>query len=252
MDNNFFKVLIVDDELEARYLLRSLLSSINGVSVVGEAENAEKALYLLVQHYPNLILMDINMPGKTGMELVQLIRKRNIDVPVVFISAFEEYAIKAIRNGVFEFLLKPVDRNDLGKIISKYQRLNNKDLPEKVMEMLNSIQEETKIRINSKNSYILVNPSEIVYCATEERYSNIYLSNGQTEISSTPLTQIEDKLKGFNFYRLGRSVLINQNFIRTISKLSNKCVLNFNEKEWVVEASRKSINSLIDNSLTYA
>lgn len=252
MDESIFKVLIVDDEQEARKLLRALLSSINSVRVVGEAENAEQALYQLVDHYPNLIFMDINMPGKSGMELVQLIRKRNIDIPVVFISAYEEYAINSIRNGVFDFLLKPVDRTDLGKIISKYRRLNKKDLASKLSEMLNSIKEETKIRINSRNSYILINPNEIVYCASEDRYTSIYLTNGKTEISTAPLTQIEAKVGAYNFFRLNRSLLINQDYIRTINKTANKCLLKYNGYEWIIEVSRNSINSLLAKSFNYA
>ncbi|MCF6333880.1 MAG: LytTR family DNA-binding domain-containing protein [Draconibacterium sp.] len=252
MDENNFKVLIVDDEPEARYLLRSLLSSIGNVKVVGEADNAENALYQLVEHYPNLIFMDINMPGKSGMELVKLIRKRNIDVSVVFISAFEEYAIEAIRCGVYDFLLKPVDQNELGKIICKYQRLNQKDLFAKVMEMLNSIKEEPKIRMNSKYSYILVNPNEIAYCASEEGCTNIYLTSGKIEFSNAPLTQIEAKVKNQNFCRLSRSVLINHDYIRTINKSANNCVLKHNGYEWKVEASRNSIRKLLGNSFNYA
>ena len=252
MDESIFKVLIVDDEPEARNLLRALLSSVNSVRVVGEAENAEQALYQLVDHYPNLIFMDINMPGKSGMELVQLIRKANIDIPVVFISAYEEYAIDSIRNGVFDFLLKPVDRMELSKIVNKYIRLNKKDLPSRIMEMIKSIKEETKIRINSKNSYILINPKEIAYCALENRYTNIYLVNGKVEISTSPLTQIEAKLKGHNFFRLNRSLLINQDYIHSINKTNNKCHLKYNGYAWDLEASRATIKNLLEKGFNYA
>lgn len=252
MDENQFKVLIVDDEPEARSLLCSLLSSLNSVKVVGEAENVEKAMYLLVEHYPNLIFLDINMPGKTGVELVALMRERNVNVPVVFISAHSEFAIEAIRNEVYDFLLKPVDKKDLQKIVSKYQRLNSKDLPGKLMEILQSISEDSKIQINSKHSYILVNPSEIVYCRADKGSTTIFLNNGKKEVSNGTLTQIESKVKAYNFYRLGRSVLINQTYIREIIKKSNKCILKHNELEWVIEAPKHSIRNLLVNSFSYA
>lgn len=252
MDENQFKVLIVDDETEARSLLRSLLLSINSVKVVGEAENAERALYLLVEHYPNLIFLDINMPGKTGVDLVTLMRERNINVPVVFISAHSEFAIEAIRNEVYDFLLKPIDKKDLQKIVSKYQRLNKKDLAGKLMEILQSIKEESKIQINSKHSYVLVTPSEIVYCISDNGTITIYLNNGKTEVSNATLTQIESKVKAHNFYRLGRSILINQNYIREIIRKSNKCILKHNELEWIIEAPKNSIRNLLVNSFNYA
>jgi YesN/AraC family two-component response regulator len=103
MDKKDFNVLIVDDEPEARFLLSSLLSEIKNVRI-GEADNAEKALYYLVEHYPNLVFLDINLPDKSGIELVKLLRKRNVDVPVVFVSANKEFALEAIRNEVYDFI----------------------------------------------------------------------------------------------------------------------------------------------------
>ena len=252
MDKKDFNVLIVDNEPEARSLLRSLLSVIKNVHVVGEADNAEKALYLLVEHYPNLVFLDIKKPDKTEIELVQLLRKRNVDVPVVFVSAYEEFAIEAIRNEVFDFILKPIDQNELKKVIEKYQRLDKKDLPAKLMEVLNSIKEESKIRINSNHSYILINPTEIVYCEANEGHTNIYLTNGKTEISNSSLSQIENKIKNFNFYRLGRSVLINKDHVRAINKSTKKCVLKVNNNSWEVNASLKSIKELLINNYNYA
>lgn len=247
-----FNVLIVDDEPEARNLLKSLLCEISFVKVIGEADNAESAVYKIVEHYPNLVLMDINMPGKSGMDLVELIHSRNVDVPVVFISAYEEYAVKAIRNQVYDFLLKPVVFDDLKKIIEKYYRLNRKDLPGKLMEVLNSIKEENKIRINSRYSYILINPSEIVYCVSEDGYVILHLITGKQEVSNSSLTQIAGKLEGQNFYRLGRSMLINIEYIRGIDRSTDSVVLKYEENDWEVFSSHKSVMGLLKTHFNYA
>lgn len=252
MEDNQFKVLIVDDEPEALSLMYSLIKEIDNVDIVGTADNAETALFLVVEHYPNLVFMDINMPGKTGMELVQLFRKRNIDVPVVFVSAYQEYAIEAIRSEVFDFLLKPVDRQDLIDQIEKYKRINRQGLPAKLMSVLNSIKEESKIRINSKHSYILIQPDEIVYCAAEDGYTNIFLTSGKMEVSNSSLNQIEEKIKHSNFFRLGRSLLINLDYVRSINKSSNNCTLKANDSIWEISASRKSIKELLENRYNYA
>lgn len=224
MDRKDFNVLIVDDEPEAHFLLSSLLSEMKNVCVVGETDNTEKAVYCLVKHYPNLMFLGINMPDKTGMELVRLLRKRNVDVPVVFVSACKDYAIEAIRNEVFDYILKPIERTAFKKVIEKYQRLDKKDLPAKFMEVLHPIREDSKIRINWSYSYILINPAEIVYCQSDEEYTNIYLTNGKTEISNSSLSQIENKIKNLDFYRLGRSILINKNYIRANNKSTNKTI----------------------------
>ncbi len=252
MIGNNFKVLIVDDEPEARTLLRSLLSEIKNVSVVGEAGNSESALYLLVEHYPDLIFMDINMPGKSGMDLVNLIKNRNVDIPVVFISAHKEYAISAIRNQVYDFLLKPVSKDDLKNIIEKHQRLVKKDLPARLMEVLNSIKEETKIRINSKNGYVLINPAEIVYCSFEKGSVKIYLNDGKIENVNTTLNSIIKKINLPDFHLLGRQALLNYKYIRNIDKQSDTCTLKFKQNIWNVPGSHKSIIKLLKEIYSYA
>jgi DNA-binding LytR/AlgR family response regulator len=252
MNENCFRVLVVDDKPEARILLKSLLLKIKNVEVVGEAGNSENALYLIVTHLPNLILMDINMPGKTGMDLVHLMKSRNLDIPVIFISAFKDYAVDAIRNQVYDFLLKPVCKEDLWELVEKYKRLNVKALPVRLMEALHAIKDETKIRINSQHSYILLNPADITYCLADDGYTTIYLNNGKTEIAYTSLTQIKQIIKQDDFYHLGRTLLINLSFIRRISKSNNKCTLKHNGHVWEVVASHKSIKKLLNDRFNNA
>lgn len=253
MINNQFKVVIVDDELEARSLLKSLLSEISNVSVVGEADNAESALFQIVDHYPNLVLMDVNLPGKSGLELIELLKSRNVDVAVVLVSAHEKYAIQAIRSQIYDFLLKPVSKQDLAEVIEKYKRLNKKDfLPSKLMEVLGAIKEDTKIRINSRYSYILISPSEIIYCIAEDGYTSIYLKSGKIEVSNTSLTHIESRVNRQNFYRLGRAVLINLDYVRSVNKGTDSVLLEHNTLKWEVFASHRSIKELLEGSYNYA
>lgn len=252
MDKNVFKVLIVDDEPEARNLLRSLLSEIKNTEIVGEAENSEHALYLLVEHFPDLILMDINMPGKTGMDLVHLIKSRNIDIPVVFISAYKEYSINAIRNEVYDFLLKPVDKEELKLVIEKHKRIKRRGLSVRLMEVLQSINEEPKVRINSKHSFILINPADIVYCEANENNTAIYLTNGKTETVDTSLSGIKPNLSPFDFFPLGRSLLINLSYLRSINKVTDTCILQYGKQTWKAQASHKSIKKLLNERYSYA
>lgn len=252
MEDNLFKILIVDDEPEARALLAALLAEVKNVRVVAETDNAESALFKIVETYPNLVLIDINMPDKSGIELVRLLKSRNVDVPVVFVSAFEKYSIEAIRSEVYDFILKPVDKQVLHKIVEKYRRLNKKDLPGKLMQVLHSIKEKKKIRVNSRHSYILLNPDDIVHCTSDEGYISIQLSNGKSEVSNSSLTQIEHMVRNHNFYRLGRSTLINIDYVRSVNKASDSVVLRANSSNWELHASHKSIRELLQTRFNYA
>ena len=252
MTRNLFKILIVDDEPEARNLLKSLLSDIGGVKIVDAVDTVERALYSIIEYYPDLILLDISLPGKSGIDLVKLINKRNIEVPVVFVSAYKDYAIEAMRSGVYDFLLKPVSKEDFINLIEKHRRIKKKGLPQRLMEVLNSIKEENKIKINSRHSYILIRPDEIVYCHSEEGYTNIYLNNGKTEVANTSLTLIEAKVKQHGFYKLSRSVLINLKYVRSVCKSDNTVVFKSGENLMKVNVPRRAIKELLQEIYNYA
>jgi DNA-binding LytR/AlgR family response regulator len=171
---------------------------------------------------------------------------------VVFVSAFQDYAIKAIRSEVYDFVLKPADREQLKALIEKYKRRNRKDLPGMVMQVLSAIKEENKIRINSRHSYILLNPEEIIYCMAEDGYITIYLTNGRTEIANTSLTALEQKVNAHNFYRLGRSVLLNLDQVRCIDKIKNTICFSADKGETTIVASRNAIKELLFKVYNYA
>ena len=249
---NVLKILIVDDEPSSVMLLRSLLEEIPNVKIAGEADQAEKAFFLILERLPDLVFLDINMPGHSGTDLKNLLNNRMIDVPVVFVSANKKFAVDAIRNGVYDFLHKPLLKNDLIEIIEKYRKENRKLFHVKLVDIVNSIPEEVKIKINSQHSYILVNPLDIVYCKSFEGYTNIYLSNGKKELASVNLSQMEVMVERWNFYRLGRSLLINLDYIRKIDKTENKCYLKSNNGKWEVGSSHQAIKELLSSYFSYA
>lgn len=238
-------VLIVDDEPGARLLLRKMLEEMEHVNLLGEAGNVEEALYLIVKNEPDLVFLDINMPGKTGMELAELIRQRNIGVSVIFTSGYIQYTHEAIRNQFYDFLLKPVDYGELGKIIEKYRLNKEKSLEKKIREVLNNYSNDNLVRINSKHSYVLLKPDQVLYCETESGYTNIIMEGGKTEVSSTNLTVLEELLRGYNFFRISRSVIINTNFLKRVDKIRSCCVLEADGKEIELKGAKSNIKTLM-------
>ena len=103
---------------------------------------------------------------------------------------------------VYDFLLKPVTREELEEKIEKFRRLNFKFFPGRVIEMVNSIPRQGKIKINSRHSYVLINPDQMLYCEAHDGYSYMYLTNGKKEVAGTSLSHIEQKVLKWNFFRL--------------------------------------------------
>jgi len=153
--------------------------------------------------------------------------------------------------GVYSFIAKPFDKEELSYVIEKYRLKNNKDLYGKLMDVVHSIKEEPKITVNSWNNKILLDPNEIIYFNSDNGCTDIYLKNGKKEVANNSLSQIELKVKGGNFSRLGRSALINQKYIRSIDKTTNICLLKYNDKTWEVSANSKSIRKILTENFSY-
>lgn len=251
-ENKVLRVVIADDEPSARSLLHSTLDEIGNVEIVGEAANSEEAYYLISEKLPDVVLLDINMPGKSGLELTYLLHKRMVDIPLIFISGHKEYAIEAIRQGVYNFLLKPVSKKELKKILDKYRNTEHHSFPDRITEIINKIPEEVSIKFNTPDSYVFYNPSEIVYCRSNDGFVNIYLANGQEELSTSSLSQIAENVADLNFFRLGRSLLVNLDYVRYIDKSSDTCLLKSRTSSWKVTSSHQAIKELLLSCFNYA
>ncbi len=121
-----------------------------------------------------------------------------------------------------------------------------------MVDIVNAMPEEIKIRINSQYSYILVNPNDIVYCQSIEGATYIHLANGKKEVANSNLTQLEEMMKRWNFYRLGRSLLINLDFIRKIDKSENKCYFKRGSKIWEIDTPNQATKDLLSTYYFYA
>ena len=138
------RLVIVDDSPEALDLLENLLCDIKYVEITGRALNASEAKKLILRSNPDLILLDIQMPEKSGFDLIKELKELSIDINVIFITAHNEYAIKAIKAAAFDYLLKPVDQSELLESIQRFKQNIKKELPSKI-DLLISKLENNKI-----------------------------------------------------------------------------------------------------------
>ncbi len=139
MPNNKIKVVIIDDESRALNRMKILLNNFPEVEVMEQFDNAELGIDFIIKHEPNLVFLDIEMPGKTGLELAEDINKNNLETKIVFVSAHEHYAIKAIKNYAFDYLLKPVNIDELKSTIERYKAKLQSNLSKREFEIIRLI-----------------------------------------------------------------------------------------------------------------
>lgn len=228
-ENNNLKTiraLIVDDEEEARNLLERLLQRIPGITVIGKAASADEALESVINCLPDLVFLDVNMPEKNGFQLVDYFKKYLLNTTVVFVTAHAEFAIDAMKVSAFDYLLKPVLMSQLTDTILRFKAekllILNAHNAERLSEKTSHF---CKIKFNTRTGYILVSPADIMYCEAEVNYTNIYFGKDNREIVTVNLGRMEEILAPYSFYRISRSVLINQLYLSKADRQKKKCLL---------------------------
>ncbi len=219
-------ILIVDDEPEARDLLAMLLENVKDTRVVGQAENVEGAFELVLDKEPDLILLDIQMPGNSGFELVRRIRELEKDTGYIFVTAYDEYAIEAIRASAFDYLLKPVDQAELARTVSRFrEERKNRLMREQIDMLLHNLGMGQRLKLNTRTGFTIIDPLQIVCCIADGNYTEIVLENDRREIISSNLGTMEREFSVNGFYRISRSSLINLGYLTHVDKKRGVCRL---------------------------
>lgn len=219
-------ILIVDDEPEARDLLAMLLEQIKGVKIAGYAENVDQALARIAENDPDLILLDIQMPGKSGFELVDSLRNSEREVGYIFVTAYDEYAIKAMRSSAIDYLLKPVDPELLKDAIWRFREDRNQQvLKRQIDTLLDDLGIGRRIKVNTRTGFLVLDPKDILCCTADGNYTEITMANGRKEIISNNLGSMEKELSGDGFFRISRSALINLGYLTHVNSKNAVCRL---------------------------
>jgi two-component system, LytTR family, response regulator len=226
--------LIVDDEVNSRDTLSFLLESLcPEVSVVGQAENAEEAKQLIQRHGPRLVFLDIQMPGQTGLELLVSLEK--IDFDIIFTTAYHEYAVKAFRFSAIDYLLKPINPDELTAAVKKVldkKNLFSSDQLQLLKQALSDFQQpktqkavtDRKLAIPVQDGTHFIDLKDIIWCESLGAYTRFHLVDGTKLVISRLIKEYEDILENFDFARIHQSYIINLQHIKKYSKLDGGTV----------------------------
>ncbi|MDX1798642.1 MAG: LytTR family DNA-binding domain-containing protein [Candidatus Lokiarchaeia archaeon] len=222
------RVAIIDDEDKARLVLKKLLQQIDPeITILGEANSVESGTELLNDINPDVLFLDIQMDDGTGFDILKQFSE--IDFDVIFTTAYDSYALDAFKVNALDYILKPIDIDDLQNAINKIRSLKP-DIPNNLnMDVIKQIiqdevgkQKTNHIAISYKNNINFVNVENIIRCESSSNYTDIFLLDGSKMTSSKILKEFEVELLKHNFFRIHNSHLINLNYILKISE--NNCV----------------------------
>lgn len=236
--------LIVDDEKKALDLLTKLLEHTFQFSEIRCADSALSAAEQLKDFHPDLLFLDIKMPGKDGFAFLKELKKTNKHTEVVFVTAYNQFAIQAIKNHAFDYLLKPVDRKELNDCITQYrQRQPASNLLERLEALVLERKESHKLRINTRTGYIFIDPASILSCLADGNYTCIDLGDHQ-HLCSMQLGMIETMLPKNGFIRLGRSLIINFNYITKVDRKTHSITFEKDSKTYPLVISKAQLKEL--------
>lgn len=213
--------IIIDDEAKGRLALREKLSAYcTQIKVLAEAANGAEALLLIQHHQPQLIFLDIEMPRMNGFEMLNELPEKNFHI--IFTTAYDQYAIKAIKYAAFDYLLKPIDIEELKTAISKLDSKQSNETKKQVELLQQNIQHPKKqlhkLAIPTIEGLLFYDINDIIHLEANSNYTNIYFTNKIKVIASKTLKEFEELLPEDIFFRTHHSHLINLHYIKRYIK----------------------------------
>lgn len=215
-----YKAIIIEDEYHLREALSILIEMVapEDVQIVGYAERADEAVKLIDRLKPDLVFMDIMLKEGTGFDVLNAVSHRAFHL--IFTTAYEEHAVRAFKFSAVDYLLKPIDAEELKMALDRIKDMQERFLGEKQLTELNSNLDKTPKRLvlPTQEAMHVVKIEQILRCETSGSYTTFYFTDGKKIIVSRPLKNYEDILLPPDFFRVHQSHLINVNYITSYSR----------------------------------
>lgn len=233
--------LIIDDEKNSREVLETMLRKYcPEITVLTSCGGAGEALDRIQKEKPDLLFLDIEMPGMNGFEMLEHLKEPGFEL--IFTTSYSEYAIKAIKHSALDYLLKPIDKEELIAAVQKASRNKPSFSPsriERLLELLENKKVSKRFGVSTSEGLTILNAADIVYCESDGPYCKFYFANNKTLISSKTLKETEEVLQDCDFCRIHNSYLINMKFVDKYIRGEGGEVILTNGKKLPVSRAKK-------------
>jgi two-component system, LytTR family, response regulator LytT len=219
------RTIVVDDEPLAREELGFLLKAHGDVRVIAEGRNGVEAFHLIKEHQPDLVFLDVAMPGQDGLELMRklLDKKSKVKIPhMIFATAYDQYAVQAFELNAIDYLLKPIDKNRLAQSVERVRRLmetpaHSTETLEELVRMLRvGPQQQAKLLLRSNGRLFLLDPPQLIFATIEDGLITLVARDMEGESNYRTIEDLQTNLDANMFWRVHRSYLININHIKEV------------------------------------
>jgi|SRR6056297_736004 len=244
-------VAIIEDEKAERDNIKSIIDEYcSCIEIIGEADSVQSGFDLIESEKPDLLIMDIEIKGGRSFEIIKKLGK--VDFNIIWVTAYEKFAIQAFKFSAIDFLLKPYKSTELVEAIQKATEIINHQIYLKKLEALLhnlNIPLNKQIVIHTTEAFFILEVSDIVRCMADDNYTHFIMDNGEKIVVSKPLKKYENLLKDFGFCRVHQSHLVNINKLVRFNKLGKPSLVLKNND--VIPVSKGMRSNIIDflNSL---
>lgn len=237
------KAIVIDDENRTRDLIAKMINSFGlDIEAIPAGENVQSGLKAIEEHQPDIVFLDIQMPDGSGFDLLKAVP--NKDFEVIFITAHEEFAIKAIKFSALDYILKPIDPEELRNAVENALNTMNQKRDESQFEALQnniSPQQKRRLVLKTQESVHVVDLDQIIRCESDRNYTSFYLTEGKKILVSKTLKEFETLLIGYNFIRVQQSHLINLDFVDRYNKGNGGSVVMRDGSEVPLSPAKREI-----------
>jgi two-component system LytT family response regulator len=236
-------ILIVDDEIRARENIRSIINLyFKEKFEIIEASNIGHGIVAIEEQHPDIVLLDINLPDGTGFDLLKQLRFKSFKL--VFITAYEEYALKAFDFSAIDYIMKPIDPEKLSHAVSRAtEMMETENLNLKLKALFANLNNQSdlhkKLVLKTSDNIYIVDTKEIIRCESDESYTRFFLTDNRHILVSRNLIDYENMLEEFGFFRTHRSHLINLAYIDNFTKKEGGFVVMKDKAEIPISRRKK-------------
>ena len=218
--------LIVDSDKKANKDLKLKLREIESSCGIYQAYSVEEALLLYVLHKPQLIFLEVKLKDDNGFELIHQLLELGEHPKFALVTKSKDFTIKAIRSSAIDYLMKPVNIENLQFCLNRVQCQEYEEMQkQKMSELFFKLRINKRVRINTRVGFEVIKPEEILFCKADRNYTDIKLVSGDSLTTSNTLSSVIQQLPGELFFRIGRSATINLDYLKSVNRKEKQCLL---------------------------